>query len=49
MTFAGPRIAPDLVERDPTTSDGPVGTAYGSEGWGFESLPGALKSQVTAS
>ena len=29
---------PDRVERHSTTADGPVGTAYGSEGWGFESL-----------
>jgi len=36
--LAGPRTAPDLVERHPTTPDGPVGSAYGSEGWGFESL-----------
>lgn len=35
---AGPTSPPYRVERDSTTTDGPVGTAYGSEGWGLESL-----------
>ena len=38
MTLAGPRTAPDRVERDSTTRDGPTESAFGSEGWGFESL-----------
>jgi hypothetical protein len=36
--LAGQRTPPDLVERDSTAPPGPVGMAYGSEGWGFESL-----------
>ena len=37
-TLARTRTAPELVERDSTTRDGPTGSAYGSEVWGFESL-----------
>jgi hypothetical protein len=37
-TPAGTRTRPDLLQQHETTPTGPVGSAYGSEGWGFESL-----------
>jgi hypothetical protein len=36
--LGGRRATPDLVERHSTTADGHTVGAYGSEGWGFDSL-----------